>query len=100
MMYIYCDGGMAIFSDGDGGVYLVMAMCIFSDGGMAISSHGMVRIYGGGGMAIYGVGGRYMYGVGDVYIVCWRCSCIVCCWLYLALQFCGAISSGCGVVGA
>jgi hypothetical protein len=99
-MCIYCDGGMSIFSDGDGGVYLVVAMCIFSRGGMAISSHGVVRIYGVGGMAIYGVGGRYMYGVGVVCVLWLADGCILCCWLYLATQICGAISSGCGVVGA
>jgi hypothetical protein len=80
-MCIFSRGGMAIFSDGDGGVYLVMAMCIYS--------RGMVCIFGGGGMAIYGVG--------DVYVWCWADGCILCCGLYLATQFCGAISSCCGV---
>jgi hypothetical protein len=55
VMCIYGHGGMTIFGDGDGGVYLVMVMCIFG--------------VGVGGMLCVGVAGcKYMlspvYGVG------------------------------------
>jgi hypothetical protein len=89
MLCIYCDGVMCIFGDGDGGVYLVMAMCIFS--------HGMVCIFGDGGMAISSRGVMCIYSHGDVYIWWLADGCILCCGLYLATQNCGAKSSCCGV---